>query len=890
MTDFVESSKEHRLIDIIDSKKLPLTVKTSQNFTLRDETVLLENQVLTVLQRKQILLICGKNWKKETFRLQMMNVKKVRVDVVEECYPNTIDEICKIRNEVKHVYLKKQCQYGQHNLKMYTRCKICVINYKEEKIGMIDEFNGNFILLPISILFDSDTFVFIHRKETLTIEEFIKNKLEMPVSIHAHYLHDKTFPEGVVRITGLPIYDAVVTVTEIKSKLKYEIFSLYRNIKAFELKMLHLPEKLSSMIDFMCDQYRQHLKEIAFSMHFDIFKERFYGSLELDGQFIYRNCTNNRNCRSISKPNESSGKTLENSKTCSSDENMLDETSFGFNDPSKHEKDECEAFEKIALSTHEESTETPQSTATLTTISHIPDNKLEATQKSMIAEAHHKRDFSIVFPQISERHKRVLTLLNTKKRKEHPIFGSVDTLRKNFEMENQQKNTLPVGTRKSAPARLELLKEPSSLDKFQYERKDLLNSSKSPPTNLHTSTSFQVTNSVNKYFRPIELLNGNNQKAKNSLFDSVDALQGNSKMEDYRIKPLTGETRNSSPARLELSKHPSFLGTSKNKVDDLLSSQVSPPTNFHTPTSVRVTKPGNEYLRPMEPLSDSNAANELKNEDKKISAVSPLSICRDINSTACFPSSQKAWKRLKERPSQKFVYKLDSGTDTNSAIINKDVTQVDTAPKTKAKSFPLWRPVNYKVFPGNSTHRIFSDKHIYESIIYAQMNKSNRYPLNIGDPLKERELKSLAEVKMLKLSDVIELLQKLNLSRHKNIFKNHIVTGPLLIDSNEETFTEMGTTKFEARKLYKYIRGWRPRERLSFSDNNSGIEKLSVQEIFVMLQRIHLPILAMFCKENLIDGIFLRDLIQSGYVPKVLKEEYNITLMDIEYRRLKLMV
>ena len=170
------------------------------------------------------------------------------------------------------------------------------------------------------------------------------------------------------------------------------------------------------------------------------------------------------------------------------------------------------------------------------------------------------------------------------------------------------------------------------------------------------------------------------------------------------------------------------------------------------------------------------------------------------------------------------------------------------------------------------------------------MNKSNRYPLNIGDPLKERELKSLAEVKMLKLSDVIELLQKLNLSRHKNIFKNHIVTGTLLIDSNEETFTEMGTTKFEARKLYKYIRGWRPRERLSFKDNNSGIEKLSVQEIFVMLQRIHLPILAMFCKENLVDGIFLRDLIQSGYIPKVLKEEYNITLMDIEYRRLKLMV
>ena len=895
MTDFTGNLKEYKLIDLIDSENLPLTVKISQNFTLRQETLLLENQILTILERKQVHLICGKNWKNETFRLQVITVEKKLVDVVEEYYPNNIDDLCEIRNEVKYVYLKNQCQYGRYNLKMYARCKIREINYKEAKICMVDELNGNSVQLPVSILFDSGTFVFIHRKETLTIKEFVKKELERPVSIHAHYLHDKSFPEGVVQIAGLHIYDAIVTVTEIKSKLNYEIFPLHRGIKAFQLQMLHLPEELSTTIDFMCDQYRQYLNKIAISMHFDIFKVRFYGFLELEGQLICRNVTNNRYRQCISKPNESNNKTLENSKTCSSDENTLDEISSGFNDPCKTEKDESKVFKKIALSTHEERTEKHQSAATLATVSHIPDHKLKDNQKPIVAERHHKGGFSIVFPQICERQKRVLKLLSMKKSQEqelerNPLYGSVDTLQRNYEMENYQNKTLQVGIRNSAPGRLELLKQPSSLDKSQNERENLLNSPKNTRNSFHTSTLFQANNPVYEYFHSTELLNGNNSKVKNSIYGSVDSLQGNYKMRNYRIKPSSGETRNSAPARFELSKQPSFSSASEKEKDDLLNSHISPPTNFHTSTSVQVTKPVNEYLRPNELLNGNKAKNELKNEGRKLSPTLPRSVKRDIDSTVSFPSSQKASKNVKERQDQNFVYKADFGTDLNSRIFHKDFTQLDTTPKTKANLLAFWRPVEYKVFPRNSTHRIFNDPHIYESIIYAQMNKARRYPLNIGDPLKEKELKSLTEVKMLKLSDVIELLQKLNLSRHKNIFKNHIVTGTLLIDSNEETFIEMGTTKFEARKLYKYIRGWRPKERLSFSNSNSCFENFSVQDIFIMLQRINLPELATFCRENLVDGFFLRDLVDSGYIPKFLKEEYNINLMDIEYRRLKLIV
>ena len=896
MTDFTGNSKEHKLIDIIDSKNLPLTVKISQNFTLRDETVLLGNQVLTILERRRVHLLCGKNWKNETFRLQIINAEKNLIDVVEEYYPNTVDEICEIRNEVKYVYLKNQFQYGQYNLKMYTRCKIREINCKEERIDMVDEINGNSIQLPISTLFDDGTFVFIHLIETLAIEKFVNKELQRPVSIHAHCLQDKTFPEGVVRIAGLHIYDAIVTVTEIKFKLKYDLFPLHRNIKAYQLHMLHLPEKLSGVRDFTCDQYRQHLKEIAFSMHFNILKVHFYGSLELEGQLICRNVTSNRNHRSISKPNESSDKTLEVSKTCSSDENILDEISYSFNDLWKPKKDGSKAFEKIAVSTEEESTETPKSAATLMTVSHMPDYHLKATEKSTVAETHHKGGFSIVFPRICERQKRVLNLFSMKKGHEqeqaiNPLYGSVDTLQKNYEMESYQNKPLAVATRNSAPARLELSKEPSSLGKSQNEIDDLLNSQKGPSINFKTSNSFQVTKPMNQYLRPFEFLNGKNPMVKNPLYGSVDTLKGNDKMEIYRIKPLPEDTRKSAPARLELSKQASFLDTSKSETDSLLNSHVVPLANSHTSTSVQVTNPRNEYFRRIELQNgNNNNENKSKNESRILSPTSPPSVIRGISSTVCSPSSEKLGKHNKERGGQKSVNKLDSRTDLNRRRCIQDSTQLDTAPKTEAKSLPLWRPDKCKVSQRKSTYGIHNHKHIYESIIYAQMNKISRSSLNIYDPLKERELKSLTEVKMLELPDVIKLLQKLNLSRHKNIFKDHIVTGTLLIDSNEETFIEMGTTKFEARKLYKYIRGWRPKERSPFSDNNGSLEHFSVHDIFIMLQYINLPILAKFCKENLVDGFFLRDLVQSGYIPKVLKEEYNINLMDIEFRRLKLIV
>ena len=207
--------------------------------------------------------------------------------------------------------------------------------------------------------------------------------------------------------------------------------------------------------------------------------------------------------------------------------------------------------------------------------------------------------------------------------------------------------------------------------------------------------------------------------------------------------------------------------------------------------------------------------------------------------------------------------------------------------RARSSSDPL---LDTPISKGILTDERVDDPHIYEPIIYDQMNNPYNTTSRISDPLKRKELESIKELKVLNGSEVILLLQKLNLSKHEGIFKDHLVTGALLIDLTEYTFVEMGTTKFEARKLYKYIRGWRPKESLrpSFDNNNVDLESCSVHDIFIMLQRIKLPNLATFCKENQVDGYLIRDLVESRYIPKSLSEEYGITLMDIEFKRLNL--
>ena len=907
MADYSESPHEYKLLDIIDSNNLPLTVKISRTCTLRDEAVLLENQVLTILDRKWVHLICGKNWNKETFRLQVLNVENVLIDLVEEHYPNTVAEIYEIRNEVNYVYLKNKCKYGKYSLEAYTRWKIKEINREESKISMTDEITGDSIQLPISILFDSGTFVFINRKKTLTIKEFISKGFQVPQSIHAHYPHEKLFPEGVVRIEGLPIYDAIVTVTENGFKLKYEIFPLHLAIKAYHLQGLLMPEQLSGMTDSMSDLYKQHLSEIGFSMYFNIYEGRFYGSLEIEGKFHGKNNKNNLDNLTVSnKSGQGNNSALKKSKSFSDIDSIIKDNGFSFDERRDNGKDESkdkkkknifQSFRnKITSPTREKSKGPLQKTSSVSSSSNLYEqyeDDLRAIQKSIEDEVHHKKGVCIDPQEIYDRQQELLEYyrteqeLNTQKASlgqdqetENPLYGSTDSLPRNRTEKCSRSKPLSIMSKKCSESQEgEFSIEAIGNNKGEIENDDVLG---------------RVHMSVSKNHRPMSV----------PLFD--------------------------------------------------LDTQ-----NKYVRPAVDRTSPKNEPTNETELMSTSSPA--ILKRPNSISLTDAQAIKRDMTPNVYFPSRKQAWKRRNQKSG---VRKSDSGIDSDSLIgkssgnvankikffndadqtdgsrsqfdsttsLNKnsaddDLTTPDLTPEVETKHFlplkfsknklPPNKPprktnsvlINVSKIPfanrarsssdpvldtpiteGILTGEIVDDPHIYEPIIYAQMNNPYNTTSRISDPLKRKELESIEELKVLNGSEVILLLQKLNLSRHEGIFKDHLVTGALLIDLTEYTFVEMGTTKFEARKLYKYIRGWRPKESLrpSFDNNNVDLGSCSVHDISIMLQRIKLPNLATFCKENQVDGYLLRDLVESRYIPKGLSEEYGITLMDIEFKRLNL--
>lgn len=139
--------------------------------------------------------------------------------------------------------------------------------------------------------------------------------------------------------------------------------------------------------------------------------------------------------------------------------------------------------------------------------------------------------------------------------------------------------------------------------------------------------------------------------------------------------------------------------------------------------------------------------------------------------------------------------------------------------------------------------------------------------------------------------DVGNLLARLNLSNYIPIFYKELINGQLLQELEERTLViDLGMTHFQARKLFKYVHGWRPILR-DINDNElivvpSNPLFWSVSNVFTELQMINLQQLAFFCKDHQIDGSLLKDLIENKIIFS-LKDEHGVPLSGIELSRLK---
>lgn len=199
------------------------------------------------------------------------------------------------------------------------------------------------------------------------------------------------------------------------------------------------------------------------------------------------------------------------------------------------------------------------------------------------------------------------------------------------------------------------------------------------------------------------------------------------------------------------------------------------------------------------------------------------------------------------------------------------------------------QPAHYAQ-PRSGSKEISIEGHVYESVIYAGIKGNNANKQN------SNELKSMSEIKLYNLSQVGEILERLGLNQHVEVFRKELVNGYILVEKlceDKKLFKEMGLSDFEAWKLYKYVHGWRPVYERNGSASELRVEEMdrkkwSVQDVVEQMKRINLAEFGDFCGEHSIDGALLMDLVQMKILASL--KDHGMELKNIEIVRLESVV
>ena len=139
-----------------------------------------------------------------------------------------------------------------------------------------------------------------------------------------------------------------------------------------------------------------------------------------------------------------------------------------------------------------------------------------------------------------------------------------------------------------------------------------------------------------------------------------------------------------------------------------------------------------------------------------------------------------------------------------------------------------------------------------------------------------------------------KILDEIQLSDFKDIFKGEQINGALLAGLDIETLISLGLNTFEAIKVVTYVQGWRPNEddaneananEANATEANVPAVLWSTKDVFVRMQEINLKSLAEFCIKNQVDGKLLESVIDNeGF--ECLKTDYSVQINKLHERKI----
>ena len=822
--------REYYLNDILAAKHYPQVLRVSKPYILDGREYLRQGQYITILDRQRIELITGEDKEGRPFKVR--NDRSAIVEVVEpDRIAHSLAEVASMAEHIQGIEICKELRFDKMTFNLGEKLKIEKIGKsfrgRRKNINLRRETDDKVYRLPLDVL---GSFKLIAGKTKLPVKKLM-NLRTLPLS--AQFRNTPTssnFPSGIVTVKGMALCDIVYILTVQEGTYTYEAFSTGSNNIYVEKCNLTIPRPILKLISN--GMYVN-------SADFVQLRQKYRDKLsDIDSKLI----------EDIYAPGYYGSATYEKNRIL--DDHLLD-----------HEVRKKRASTSLSLDETYDSA--MRTLSEFSSNPSTPDSDKSATFPTSKSP-----------PEVLPRHSK-----NREKRQTMTAIHEFNW-----------------SSPRDAP--------PPRVQKSVSESNIL---SVNPTASVHTMRHASTTSG----------------EQTDPELDEGFEIPSNARAGSNRS---TNSTRSSTSNRSHLSdrfeNHPNKMYNMQEASDFYYQ-----PSPHHLSQKERLA--GRIYDTPNEPINRNlSVRTNSMTEDSGDSGI-VLHFNPTTSSSPSFSITSSTMMQQSDIENEYTYTTLPSPVDS----VNKSITSISTNHTTQQPPPPPPPIVvqRHTLTDATSVHKVHVDidisndsnnnntlksSHTYlndgnqQQLVQAIDNQHEESPpplqprIPTKDMLEHRPddyvnsnfiaeiiVKRVEEIRGLTQDQVGDLLKRLNLVRYVPIFSSELINGDLLLDLEEKTLiNDLGMTQFDARKLFKYVHGWRPiMSYTDESDVNSDKESWSLSTVFNELWKIKLPMFARFCKESHVDGALLVDIVQ-GNIVESLESEHNLKMSGIELSRLRAFV
>ena len=174
-----------------------------------------------------------------------------------------------------------------------------------------------------------------------------------------------------------------------------------------------------------------------------------------------------------------------------------------------------------------------------------------------------------------------------------------------------------------------------------------------------------------------------------------------------------------------------------------------------------------------------------------------------------------------------------------------------------------------------------------------EFNKNNKDNVGVPttSPLTSRQKDSMNQIQQLNEDGVCRILDQLKFNDFKDAFIQNQVNGQLLLELEvEDLVNDLKLSLFQAKKITKYIKGWRPEtENHQITEasrrNSLNPRDWSENDVLLHMTTINLSEFGQFCIKNQVNGDLLMDILDKDTLNS-LKDDHKLKITNLESKKL----